>query len=95
VGLAFVPILMMVGLVVDLGLLYMSKAQLQRAVDASALSASETFYQPGVDATDKAKQFLASNLMGVNPASLTCNVTVGTPPDTSQLTVSAARKVVT
>jgi len=93
VALAFVPILMMVGLVVDLGLLYMSKAQLQRAVDASALSASETFYQPGVDATDKAKQFLASNLMGVNPASLTCNVTVGTPPDTSQLTVSATRNV--
>ncbi len=93
VALAFIPILMMVGLVVDLGLLYMSKAQLQRAVDAAALSASETFYTPGVDATEKAAQFLASNLIGVPPSTLTCSVTVGTPPDTNQLTVSATRRV--
>jgi hypothetical protein len=49
VALMFVPLCLMVGLAIDLGVLFYSKARLQRTVDAAALSAAESFYTPGGD----------------------------------------------
>ena len=94
VALALVPILMMVGLAVDLGLLFSHKARLQRAVDASALSAAESYYEStdGSQATLTAKQFLAANTLGYSPA---INPTITLDPDQSQITVRATQAVKT
>jgi len=89
VALMLVPLLLLVGLGVDFGMMYMAKARLQRAVDASALSAAESFYQAGVDPADRARQFLAANCV-IGPPPLTCDVAF---PDTDTLTVRATQSI--
>lgn len=56
------PVLLLaVALSLDIGMALASKAQLQRAVDAAALSAAETLVQPGINASTVARQVLGAN----------------------------------
>jgi hypothetical protein len=92
VALMIVPLCLLVGLAVDLGVLFYSKAKLQRTVDAAALSAAESFYQSNVDPQKKTQQFLAANLLGAPPLSA-WSMTRGVAPDDNQLTVSATQPI--
>lgn len=92
VALMFVPLCLLVGLAVDLGVLFYSKARLQRTVDAAALSAAESFYTPGIDPQQKAQQFLAANLIGA-PSLSSWNATIGAAPNDNQLTVNATEPI--
>lgn len=92
VALMFVPLCLMVGLAIDLGVLFYSKARLQRTVDAAALSAAESFYTPGGDPQKKAQQFLAANLLGA-PALSNWGATIGAAPNDNQLTVNATEAI--
>jgi len=94
VALALIPLLMAVGLAVDLGMLFSYKARLRRAVDAAALSAAESYHEAadGSQATLAAEQFLAANTLGYSPR-ITPAVTL--TPELSQITVRGTQTVKT
>jgi Flp pilus assembly protein TadG len=75
-------------LALDFGMLVTAKAQLQRAVDAAALSAAAALQEPGANPTTIARQVLAAN--GIRQADLVSPLSVTFPLD-NQVRISATQ----
>ncbi len=96
IAVAFVALLAFIGLVVDVGTLFIQYGHLRRAVDAASLSAAAQFreFRTLGDMTASAKEFLRLNGVGdATPSVQVCDLTA-VPVDTALCTSPYLRKLV-